>query len=345
MAKKKAKRILRILVPLTPAYSNKYVTIRATTLQLNIPLKNGVHTFTSELVDVGELRFFKDPVLQAQITIWYDYNHKLNEIKLCSNELISDDSPYLTTVPRGTSQFGYQTPFKDIRNPCGNNPHWNYATPLMPGLEEAFRHTLRTANTLILDKAKKERLSVLTRTPFPDVEPELYENLMLVFKKGKFVEHYDPSKNYSNKYEIIHAYSQWGGLGELEYGEHFANIDGSSDDPHPTGKGYRSGDSWIDFWERNYEKAQYCATKNFYSGEKNFKCIKNPKKPPKKGLLGGHCLRGEKAEKGKGSKKVLFIIPICPRHNSKKRDHGYFEATEEQRYVWLTNYGGEIIRQ
>ena len=79
---------INISVPLTPAYPNPYVNISLTTINLNLSLKEGSNVYRSDLTNVGTFTHFADPVLQAKIVIWYDFDSANNTISLCGNDLV-----------------------------------------------------------------------------------------------------------------------------------------------------------------------------------------------------------------------------------------------------------------
>ena len=79
---------INVSVPLSPAYPNPYLNISPSTINLNVSLKEGINVYRSDLTNVGTLTHFADPVLQAKIIIWYDFDSANNTITLCGNDLV-----------------------------------------------------------------------------------------------------------------------------------------------------------------------------------------------------------------------------------------------------------------
>lgn len=323
-------KTLTVNVPIVPAYKSRHVNIRATEIELNLPLTDGEHSFTTPFIDVGDFpRFFKDPVLQASLTIWYEYNHEEETLYLCANDYISEHSLYLTTQPSGTTQFCRQYNNPGNHHPIENNPHWNYCTPLTPGLKQAFAETLQLANNLIQSKALAEGISVNLYAPLPELPPEVYERLCAVYHNDEFVEMYDPEKEYTSEHSLIHLFSVYGGKGKLATATTaYANaIDTTHDPKHGL-------TSWISLWVGCYGKPSGCASLNFFGpGKKNNFICKGP-------MVGGHCIKGKLPKKPKkgGPPKTVFIIPICNSHNGKKAKPGFMFPLLEKDIVWLAKF-------
>lgn len=328
MAENAQPKTLNITVPLTPAYQSKYVNVRATWIELSLLLTDGEHIITTPLTDVGDLPlFFKDPALQAGLTVWYSYDAAANTLFLCANNYISEHSIYLTTQPKGIAQFCRQYNNPGNNNPAENNPNWNYCTPLTPGLKEAFARTLQAANNLIREKALAEGISVSLHAPPPELDAALYEKLCAVYHNNEFLELYDPEKEYTTEHSLVHFFSYLGGTGSLANNQTaFANAIDTTHDPKHDGQ-----TSWIGLWAASFGQANGCASLGYFSTDNPFTCGNT--------LVGGHCILGiNPAKPPKGSNSV-FIIPICNSHNGKKATPGYMLPVLISNYVWLKNFG------
>jgi hypothetical protein len=113
---------INVTIPLTPQYFNKFVTINETTVELTIPLIDGQHRLTTDLTVVGTLKFRKDPVLQASVTLWYEYDSSERIVTFCDNDFVSPDSMFITTVPRGSAQsYDLHTHDDDHLSPAFNS--------------------------------------------------------------------------------------------------------------------------------------------------------------------------------------------------------------------------------
>lgn len=311
-------KTLNVKIPLTPAYANKYVTLRKTDINISIPLIEGTHQITSDLINVGNLIHLPDNNLEASITLWYHYDIENNILSFCSNELVSTDSTFITTVPKGTNQFCYQPTYDNSNTPHLTNLNWNYRTPLMQGLEEILQKTVQQANLLIIEQAKEEGFTVIVRTPVPKLSPELYEQLTAVYKYGNFVELYDPTKTYDSSFNLFHIDSVWYGEIYLNNFDYFANVIGSSHDPKIAGK------SWIQLWQAQFGVANTCTSFNF----NGFACSGN--------ILGGHVILGKSAKVVQAGSNSVFIMPICSAHNN---NNGVFMAPLQYKSgIALHNY-------
>ncbi|RAJ77239.1 hypothetical protein CLV59_1074 [Chitinophaga dinghuensis] len=308
----------KVSIPLTPYYKNRYVHIIPTEAEIEIQLIDGSHIVHTDLKNVGALAFFRDPQLQARLTFWYDFDSKSNTITLCSNNLQSSDSTFISTVPRGSNQFCHQHTYAGDNTPCGTNPNWNYCTPLTPGLKEAIHETVIRANNIIIEKAKSMDYTVILRTPPPKISLEEYEKYSAVYQNGEFKELFNPEKEYDDTYSILSLDSTWYGEIYLKKNDNFSNVIGSTDDPKIASK------TWIKLWEGQFGKPDDCSSLN-YNG---YKCSG--------GLVGGHVILGKTASAmPKGSNKV-FIMPICTQHNND--DNTYMAPIKYSKGIALHNY-------
>ncbi len=319
MENQQAPPVIQVQIPLTPVYVNKYVTLNQTMLDLEIELSEGEHQIITTFSDVGQLLHFSDPVLQARITLWYRYELKSNTITFCSNDLLSKDSPFITTAPRGTAQYCHQYTHNG-NVPREVNPNWNQHTPLTPGLEDALQQTLRAANNTLIEKAKELGFAVIVRTPVPMIEQEEYEKYSAVYHRGKFMEFYDPEKAYGIDDTVQTIDSVWYGEIYLAATDNFANVDGSTRDPKV------GGCSWIALWRSQFGVPDTCTSYN-YGG---FTCGA--------GLVGGHVIPGKRAAFVPMGSNYVFIMPICYAHNN--NDNVYMAPVIYRMGIALHNYMG-----
>jgi hypothetical protein len=311
-------KYIGVSIPVSPSHASTLCNLNLTKMDLKIPLTDGSHCITTKLMDIGNLRNNADDVLQAQVTFWYDFNSENNTITFCSNDLVSKDSMYLTTVLRGTSQSCVQHTYSNDNNSGKTNPNWNYNTPLTPNLQSLLHQTIRDANTVIIDAAEKLDLTVRVRTPPPQINENDFEKLSAVYYKGRFMEYYNPEKIYDNNHSINNILSTWGGTVKFAKSDNFANVIGSTGDKKIAGK------SWLQLWQMQFGQAQTCASLDY----KKFPC--------EGGLVGGHVIIGTKAKKVTYGANDVYIIPICTDHNN--NDNVYVAPVIYDRGVWLINY-------
>jgi hypothetical protein len=236
------------------------------------------------------------------------------------NNLVSSDSTYLTTVPRSTNQSCRQHTYPGDNIPCGSNQNWNYTTPLTPGLQTALQQTVQRANSVIIELARIQGFTVVVRTPPPVLSKEDYENLLLVYYKGKFLESYNPNKEYDNDHSLLTMESVWYGEIYLQGNESFANVIGSTGDPKIAGK------TWIKLWSNQFGAPTTCSSLNF----NGFACS-NPMV-----IVGGHVILGTTAANVPAGSNNVFIMPICCAHNSNNNVH--MEPLQYQKGIALHNY-------
>lgn len=312
-----------VSVPLSPFYVSALCNLNLTNIDLKIPLTDGSHTITTLPTDIGYLRNIPDLVLQAQITLWYEFDSKSETIILCSNDLISEKSVYLTTTLKGTSQTCIQHTYLSDHNPCQKNPNWNYCTPSTPDLQSLLQQTIREANSIIIQKAKESNINVNVQVPLPEMTKEEYEKLSVVYYKGEFLESFDPNKEYDKDHSVENIFSTFGGLFKFKDKQPFANVIGSSKDPKIDHL------PWIRLWEHYFGTVEICSSYHFPKG---FNCNTDLKK-----IYGGHVILGEKAKPvTHGLNGVVYIIPICENHNND--DSIYMEPIEYDQAIVLNKY-------
>lgn len=319
--------ILKVNVHLTQSYSVDAVRIYDSAILLQIPLNEGENHYSTIPFKVGDLKYFKDPVLQAMLTVWYKYNKATKTITLCSPDLKSKDATYLTTFPRNSEQFCKEHTYPGDNKPCGTNPNWNYTAGVTPGLKDLFHQTVRKAQEKIIEGAKAAGLNVIIRTPPPVLSKELNEQLAAVYHKGVFLEMYNPQKNYADPLtEVLQLESVWYGEVFFAHGEEFANVKGSSGDPKIAGL------AWLRLWESHFGvPARKCTSHDHYSG------IHTPGKCGST-LVGGHVIQGTIASHVPHGSDGVFIMPICTTHNNSANDRYYMQALEYTKGIALEKY-------
>ncbi|MBJ6369277.1 hypothetical protein [Snuella sedimenti] len=306
---------------LSPEYKNQFVDIQKRTSSLSFELQDGKHTITTKPVDIGRLLYFNNSILQAYLSFSYEFDAESKTITLCGMDFETKDAMRLTTYPKGTTEYchqGYSKCTIDDESSMYNS-NWNYNTQMTPNLESLFVDVIKDANNTLLEAIKKlEGLTIKIKTLPPKLPSEVYLNTLLVYTGGKFTGIYDPNKNYAEGYSLKSIESVWGGIVTFTYGENFANVIGSTHDPHIASK------SWIKLWEGQYGTATTCTSLN-YNG---FVCNVSS------GLVGGHVITGKVAKVMPAGSDV-YIMPICTAHNN--NDNVYMAALQYTG-VWLKNY-------
>jgi hypothetical protein len=270
--------LLQVTVPLTPAHTSESVTVEETTATLTIPLVHGEQRSTTPEQVVGTLADAANPNLVGTLTVWSDYEPTYRVLTILGSEFESADSPYLSVYPQ--SDRG-----RTIEQPTLSDD------------------AVRSANEAIVEAALAQGISVIVRTPPPELDPELEEKLLLVYENGVLKEPYDPDKEYGEDTQVFNIQSTFGGTMVLAGGTDFANVIGSTPDPKPAGT-----KAWRELWEVTFKVVgNQCASEGFMG----FKCG-TP-------YVGGHSIFGQvPGEVPKGSNNV-FIIPICQQHNTNNK--------------------------
>ncbi len=300
-----------IKIQLTPSYSNKYVNINETYVDIAIRLLDGEQSAVTDIIDVGTLSFFSDPVLQTYFTVCYTYDSLNNKLTLCGNDLISDKSAQLTSFPRGTKEFSYKRTYSSGENFDYTNQHWNHNTPLTPGLDLAFEQCIRKANNQIITRLRESGVLVIERTPVPELSTEDYEKLCPVYYRGNFLEFYDPNKTYTSEHSIRHFGSYYQGTTDFQEGFHFSNALGTTNDPF---HGFNGANSWLQLWivatGVHINPWPICTSQDCCSGvyDQGFCNDDNYS------TIGGHVVPGFR-EINVVPGGQLYIVPICNRHN------------------------------
>jgi len=328
--KTQAPASLTVTVPVSPAYQNEYLAIEEKAVTLVLPLLDGPHTLTSELVQVGALRNFGKPGLLASCSVWYSFDAATNCLELCGSELVSEKSSCVTTFLSGIGQ-PHQQPAYAVRPPVGPDALlWNPDSPLTPGLAQELQTISQAITSALLQKALELGLTVVQLAPPPLLSAAQYKQLCPVYHQGRFVEFYDESKTYGADYIIGDFQSVYKGLATFATGQHYANIIGSTDDP-------KHGEpSWIALWRKAYKVANptNCSSYHF-SGTPGGGPITTPFDCRGR-WVGGHVILSDYAAEVAHGSDNIFIIPICNAHNSNNKI--YMEPVHDNRAIVLSNY-------
>lgn len=329
---------LSIPITLCQSYENEYVRLHVVKTQLTIPLVEATSgRISTPLTVVGELCDHLKSVdncnLVGSISLWYGYDPGLGVLTLCSNDLLTEDSTYISTFPEADpSQRAIQHSHGLDVSPCETNSHWNYCTSLTPGIQQLFQQIVKDANQSVIETAKNSDLTVIIRTPFP--ESSTFPS-WLIFRQNEFQGFHDAKVNSATLQpddKLVHISSIWYGEIYLKTNDYFANVIGSTNDP----KIDRS--SWINLWQHQFGAAPACSSWNWAGnqafGRTSFTCT-----DPQNYLYGGHVILGTQAKVVQPGSNQVFIIPICAAHNN--NDNVYMCPIKIQKGIALHNYLGK----
>lgn len=315
---------INVRFSLPGGYHNPFVTLDDRDHSLTFTLLEGTNTAESELVELGVVHRLEGRKLLGKFTFQYSYNPEARVVTVCGTDFDSMGSMCLTTLPQGTSEYCHQRAAGGgfIGDDLTANPHWNYVTPLTPGLQDVFAGIVRTVNNrLILALEKEPQLIVQVRKHPPELSPEEHQQFLAVYRNGEFLGLHEPGREYEPEDLIVTVESVFGGEVTLNYGEKFANVIGSTNDPKIAGL------TWIQLWANQFGTYPTVCTSYQLNG---FSCGSS--------LVGGHVIAGTQAKAvAKGSNSV-WIFPICVQHNN--NDSVYMEALKYAKGIWLKNYLG-----
>ena len=304
-------------------YRNAFVEIAPESQNLPVEFHYGTHTFQSRTVNLGTLHAFESRALLGYFAFRYSYDDDEETVTVCGTDFESDDAMCLTTFPEGTTEYCHQRAgaggfaFEDLMA----QPHWNYRTPLMPGLEKLLQQMVRSANTSLIDALKiNAEVTVKIREHPPALPAEEYQQLLAVYRNGELLGPYDPTRQYGPGIVVLGIESVYGGSVYLKRSQNFANVIGSSDDPTIGGM------SWITLWRSVFPESEHPCTSLGYPN--NFPCGT--------AVLGGHVVMGKRSKELPVGSDLAYIVPICHAHNNNDRVH--MEAIEHREAVWLKRF-------
>jgi hypothetical protein len=316
------KMVVRFSLP--NGYQNHFVSLHEYQHTLSFILHEGTNTAKSDFVDLGVIHGFERRRLLGQFTFQYSYDSERRVVTVCGTAFDSGDSMCLTTVPEGTSEHCTQRVAGGgfVGDELTANPHWNYLTPLTPGLQDVLGGVVRTVNHRLIEALEKEpQLIVQVRKHPPELSAEEHLQFLTVYRDGEFQGFHEPGREYGPRDVVRTLESVFGGEVTLKYGENFANVIGSTDDPKIAGL------TWLQLWVKQFDTSPVVCTSYHFNG---FSCGNS--------FVGGHVIAGTKAKAvAKGSDSV-WIFPICIQHNND--DAAYMEALKYFKGIWLKNYLG-----
>lgn len=322
-----------VTVPLTPVYDNavqQLVVTTPTMIDLSIDVQEGTHTYTSPFQEVGTLKYFAVPQLEAAIRVTYFYDAAKDTLELYGNDFVSpEQSTCLLIKPVGSEQVCQQHTYLGHNNFYVSNVNWNYSFQYTPGLPDALRDSIRNANERIIAAAKNVFSIVRVNTPPPTLETveENYKWMTMHDKDGVYLGTFDPTREYPEGTTMTHhLLSTWGGTVNFRLNENIANVIGSSSDrihPNPM--------PWIELWERQFGMESACTSHNWASG--NFFACNDSVQANR---IGGHIITGQVAQARPAGSNDVYILPICKAHNN--NNNVYMRANVYTQGIWLRNY-------
>jgi hypothetical protein len=233
----------------------------------------------------------------------------------CSNDLVSPDSTYLTTVPEGTNEYCRQYTYYG-KQAYTTNTHWNVFTPLTSGLHIALRLAARCANQIVINAAKQV-YNVSERRP-PAIA---HKSRWLVFQGGVFQEFYSglnseffkKQNNAVDNITLLNCSAVVVGRSTWQQDTLFSSVTNPIGDPV-------SG-TWLDVWMDEYESnLRGCASLDYLSGCGNPSIV-----------VGGHVVLGtEPGDVLNGADNVV-VMTICTGH----RTSGAMKVVQDGRGIDL----------
>lgn len=305
------------------AYRVRSLELPGLVHQIQADLEDGTHTFTSRDFKLGTVHSLGRRALIGLLSFRYTYDAKNQTITVCSTDFSSADGMTLVTMPEGTDYACIEHAGPGGFTADETSGPWNYRTQLMPGAADVFGGVVRGASDALIAALKATPdLTVQLRTPFPELPMEHYLNLCVVYRRGRFLELFDQSREYEDGDEVHPFESVYGGTATFPVGAPFANVIGSTHDPK-----IKPYTSWVALWEA---KVGVMPTKCESFDYDGFKCGND--------VLGGHVVKGVLAERVPAGSDDVFIFPICSKHN--KNDKVHMAALTYRTAVKLNNYMG-----
>ncbi len=307
-------KIFEFEIPFISEYENNLVSTNKVMINMKVPLENGEHIVTSELLDLGIVKGINQN-LKCQFTLWYVYNEIDKTFKLCSSDFISEKSFKLQIFDNSGSEIYKTSTYVDASNISDK-----YNGIFNKDIKEMLNESIRKANDLIIEKAKDLGLTLLVCTNCPQIVGEDGDNLYVAYDNDIYDGFYEEGKEYSGDLKKVPLQSVWGGHVFFAPADRFANVIGSTGD-HNIG-----GLSWIGLWESQFGVANIC-TSSGYAGAPLCNL----------GLFyGGHVISGMVAQQVPYGSNNVYIMPICPAHNNNNNIH--MAPIHYNTGVWLNNY-------
>ena len=310
---------LSSMIAISPAYTNnKSVLLRRTFFELNLELQEGENVFESNFQDIGDMY---GSTIQSKIKFWCSYDSNSKELTLIGDQMNDANSTCIITTIKESDQDAIQFGYKGAI-PNSSKQVWNYDTPLTPGLTGRFRQCVDDITKSLIQAGLEAGLTVIVKTPPPELSEAEKDDLTFVYEEGKFKEIYNPEHEYDERHTFGTIESTWGGEVYFNHGENFANVIGSSGDRHIAGK------TWIALWRDQFGiQNPTCTSLNWASGGW-FNCGGM--------IVGGHVITGQHATRVPYGVNYVYIMPIC--HNHNMDDNVYMAANQYTQGIALHNY-------
>ncbi len=304
-------------------YQNEFVVLPAGEHSLVFQLEEGTHAARSTPVDLGVAHKVGGRRLLGWFSFEYTYDPHRRVITVPGVDFHSARSMCLTTVPEGTTEYCQQRVASGfVDDELTANPGWNYTTPLTPGLREVFTDVLRTVNSRVIAALQAQpSLIVQVRKHAPVFSVEEHQAFLVVYRDGEFQGLHEPGRDYGPGAQVLTIESVFGGEVTLSYGEAFANVIGSTNDPKIAGL------TWLQLWARQFGVYPIICTSYQSNG---FACGSQ--------LVGGHVISGTQAKTVAAGSNAVYIFPICIQHNN--NDNVYMQGLKYLTGIWLKNYMG-----
>lgn len=304
------------------SYSVPALSVTGYVPEIQADISEGTHLFTSDSFELGTVISAEGRRLIGRIAFSYTYDAARRTMTVAGTEFSSKDTMVLVTQAEGIDEICVERTVSHglTLEESHQNRFWNYRTQLVPGAEKVFNLMLRNTNKAMIESLKQQKdLIVQVRTPLPALSTEHYLSLCTVHRNGVFLGMYDKDKDYGPDIVIGNPESTWGGTVYMNYGENFANVIGSTGDPHIAGK------SWIKLWADQFSGYPTICTSYNYGG---FVCGNT--------FVGGHVILGQTAHTVATGSNSVYIYPICHAHNN--NDNVYMAAVQYLDGVWLNNF-------
>jgi len=305
-------------------YVSDFVTLSPQEHAVAFELVDGTHVAQSTALDLGVVHGFQGRRLLGRFTFEYTYDSERRTITVPGTDYDSAGGMCLVTMPENSDetcrQYGAGGGFR--ADELTSNTHWNYTTPLTPGLRDVFIALVRTASDRVIAQLKeRDGLIVQVRKHVPELPPELHQQFMTVYRDGVFQGFHEPGRQYGPGDEVLTIESVFGGEVTFNYQEAFANVIGSTPDPHIGGL------SWVQLWANQFNTWPVVCTSYQSFG---FNCGNT--------FVGGHVVTGTVAKSMPAGSNSVYIFPICHAHNN--NDGVYMLALKYLQGIWLKNYLG-----
>ncbi len=308
-------KVFELEIPFTSNYENNLISTNQIMINLKIPLENGEHYITSELLDIGHIKGINQK-LKGQFTLWYVYNEVDKTFKLCSSDFNSEKSFKLQIFDDSGSEI-YQTSTNALND---NSTNDKYNGVFDKYIKEMLYESTRKANELIIEKSKTLGLTLLLCTNCPQTTTEDGKELYIAYDNDIYDGFYEEGKEYSENLKKVPLQSVWGGHVFFAPADRFANVIGSAGD-HRIG-----GLAWITLWENEFGAALICSSSGYLGAAP---CALGA-------FVGGHVISGMVAQQVPYGSNNVYIMPICYAHNNNNAIH--MAPMQYNTGVWLNNY-------